>query len=1075
MSKDKEEKQLLEDASTLLMFANAAARQRSPPSPSAQGNQQQRSPHAQSAAIPVQHPFPPEHKSSFDHNRPYDQPAPPAVYPPIQAQTNFGSHQDVTKTSQGVQQQRPHFSPHTALPHMVPTQAYYSYAFGAGAALPPKQPVQNSYSPPGEPDQQPRRASTAFPASLPLQSSTSAQSVLPAQGKFQTHVRTPSGGYYPHRSPPGHVTSPGPASMVLSRGINVESGKRNTNNAVIAAAALAAAADIPLPLKAAEKEKRENETKTIDSTREPKADISSDTKWEKSVQPKKEDTSEAVAGQVSGKPEASAATNQAPISTAQAQENLQREAVLTEPEDDAQTDEEPLIDEPIKPDTPQSMTEAEVADPGVDGNESKTEPETVIVKRESTPIPPLDSYKVDPDSGVIGCICGIEEDDGFTIQCDVCFRWQHCMCMGYQTNEEVPEDVYKCYYCDESKWNKFDPSTCRNDTLHRLDLERVNEPEAPPATKRKSSTSGSDDKKRRKSEKDAKYASEKQGGEKRKVSGSNASSSASTVQSATINICNKNNTQLEDGVSAEAYQGVYYKLTANDFKTPYVKETMARLGDVVGKGNFPGIETLPLSQFQSIELSKVILPNYQKHLQEKQDGRRNKHCNGTSIQVKTYSDNPKQKYVSVPKIGVFISGNQKSPEQEVTISSGTAIIEYLGEVDFFDSYATNCVNQYGTWGTVKPKVVRVELPNTNSSESSSFVVDSRFVGNEARFIRKSCIHAANCEIRPIYIPELKTFKFVVYTTKPIVLKGEVMEEELRLPWQWDVHHPIKKMIKQTASGEFEEGAKFDDFEDEEKVLLVSGVDKILNFVECACNTTSMNSICSIFKVKKATSYLLRSTRKASSLSNAGFNKSKEELVMPKKEREFFSWIQRLKERDESIYSAIFAGDLLHERSDDEEYGSDLNATSREGSVSVQKVIDEANVKTPYKRRMFAQGKRYASKKFKIESGTPESVNDAEVLLSVPKIIAVPLVDDILTTIKETVKNKLHLPGKLTNTASSTVKKEVTSANPVPSVLMQKDKVTDIKKVGEEVPVTGQPPKPPTVKKLSFADYKKKMK
>ncbi|KAG7858588.1 hypothetical protein KL939_002710 [Ogataea angusta] len=59
------------------------------------------------------------------------------------------------------------------------------------------------------------------------------------------------------------------------------------------------------------------------------------------------------------------------------------------------------------------------------------------------------SYAVDPDSGVIGCVCGYEHDDGFTIQCDRCFRWQHAVCMGIDDIDDVPE-TYLCYLCDPS-------------------------------------------------------------------------------------------------------------------------------------------------------------------------------------------------------------------------------------------------------------------------------------------------------------------------------------------------------------------------------------------------------------------------------------------------------------------------------------------------------------------------------------------------------------------------------------------------------------------------------------------------
>lgn len=49
------------------------------------------------------------------------------------------------------------------------------------------------------------------------------------------------------------------------------------------------------------------------------------------------------------------------------------------------------------------------------------------------------------DAGEIRCICGRTEDDGFTIQCEVCFAWQHASCVGVgKTN--IPEKFY-CERC----------------------------------------------------------------------------------------------------------------------------------------------------------------------------------------------------------------------------------------------------------------------------------------------------------------------------------------------------------------------------------------------------------------------------------------------------------------------------------------------------------------------------------------------------------------------------------------------------------------------------------------------------
>ena len=49
------------------------------------------------------------------------------------------------------------------------------------------------------------------------------------------------------------------------------------------------------------------------------------------------------------------------------------------------------------------------------------------------------------DLGRIRCICSNEEDDGFTIQCDQCYVWQHAGCVGI-TKSNVP-DRYFCELC----------------------------------------------------------------------------------------------------------------------------------------------------------------------------------------------------------------------------------------------------------------------------------------------------------------------------------------------------------------------------------------------------------------------------------------------------------------------------------------------------------------------------------------------------------------------------------------------------------------------------------------------------
>lgn len=50
------------------------------------------------------------------------------------------------------------------------------------------------------------------------------------------------------------------------------------------------------------------------------------------------------------------------------------------------------------------------------------------------------------DQGRIRCVCGQEEDDGFTIQCEQCFVWQHAVCVGI-LKSSIPDRFY-CELCE---------------------------------------------------------------------------------------------------------------------------------------------------------------------------------------------------------------------------------------------------------------------------------------------------------------------------------------------------------------------------------------------------------------------------------------------------------------------------------------------------------------------------------------------------------------------------------------------------------------------------------------------------
>ncbi|RKP04039.1 hypothetical protein CXG81DRAFT_16466 [Caulochytrium protostelioides] len=56
-----------------------------------------------------------------------------------------------------------------------------------------------------------------------------------------------------------------------------------------------------------------------------------------------------------------------------------------------------------------------------------------------------DDGTAEPDDGIIRCVCGSDQDDGYTIQCEKCLVWQHMACVNVG-RRSVP-DIYFCDLC----------------------------------------------------------------------------------------------------------------------------------------------------------------------------------------------------------------------------------------------------------------------------------------------------------------------------------------------------------------------------------------------------------------------------------------------------------------------------------------------------------------------------------------------------------------------------------------------------------------------------------------------------
>lgn len=1019
MDGEKEEKnQLLEDASTLLMFASAAAKyqqqqiKKETPSPRQTSANDER----YGSSVPL------SYRSDINS---FPSPHYTTHMPPLQASPQF--HQTV-----GIPHNPTTF--YNTQKHLVSEEKFRD---GYDTTYPNNGTPTNSLAP-------------------ILASDGANPSIVNPEGKQnleRTTKDTETVGGLPlpgfqevskvRRSPTHEQGHP---NVAFTRGIDASSGKRNTDNAIIAAAALAAAADIPLPLlqrplgestanasiSTDEQGKMKQEELTIPSEA-PELKSANDKKYQRQT-PELNDVSIIGDGSLHERKE-----------TENSLEEKPRTADFTSDNN---------IGDKVEP----KISRDEVHD---------NQRETAFV------VPPIDSYKVKPESGIIGCICGIEDDDGFTIQCDICYRWQHCLCMGYSTNEEIP-DEYKCYFCDPEKWGRFDPETCRQTTLKRLELERAREVEAKRTQKRRSQSSDQrhDDKRKKKKEKSELFSSHE-----RKVSRDSSQQNNKNDKKMEVTP-NSKNEYLEEGVTSEVYQALYCSSKDNLIIEEELKNNLNKLGDTLkshistsGSNEF-GVKVITMEDFRNIRLSRIVRPNLEDFHKRMHQIGKNRNFNNTAIQVKVYHENLKQKFNGISKLGVFICGGNNGTEGRTEIPQNTPIIEYTGELKSFKTYIEKATNQYNIWGCTKPHVLRTSQRNRNDAERElDVVIDSRSFGNESRFIRRSCPSASNCIVEKYYIQDERCFRFLIVTSKPIVLDSSQREEELRLPWNWDENQPINKLYTDDLTSA---GVKFEQLSSAEKSILIDSVDNILSFVECGCNTSSRNEEqmdCAIFKVKKATSHLLRSTRKVSSISNVNLSKTREDLIN-RPVKTLVPWNEKLLLRDNNIQidlhvlkvneNTVNTANEKQKDSKKEMETSSLNAVPASSALYLKEPLKNC-ILSRYRKMVLDVSKEERHIK------SPSALSEIPIDL-IPELMQ-KIRDDVDAKLRQLRKNTSHTNfGELL--VKSQVPIEVASGN---TNIVEKDpKLNNSTEEGERKEVSNTLPSAP-VKKLSFADYKRKKK
>ncbi|GME74795.1 unnamed protein product [[Candida] boidinii] len=300
------------------------------------------------------------------------------------------------------------------------------------------------------------------------------------------------------------------------------------------------------------------------------------------------------------------------------------------------------------------------------------------------------------------------------------------------------------------------------------------------------------------------------------------------------------------------YQTLYYHIEHLEYKSSTVKHLINKLPELLNNSNNNITNDAIKISVDEFNDKFPDLQNYKKYLQ-----------------IKTLPDNPKQKFTGISKLGLY---TLKS------LSKNDEIIIMNGEIEMKQNYIDERWNHYKTLGCPKPSVFfHPHLP---------IVFDLRGFGNFSRFIRKSC--NPNCEIKT-YILDDGSIKF------GLVAKRSINQStELTLPWEWDVDHPIREII---------EGKSFENIQIRRKVELMKSIGLLLDLCECA--DSNLND-CYLQVVRKASSYLQRSTRKSGSSSNGNDNSNTkaDEISALEFEGSYLPIMNRFESRDLNIMHRV---------------------------------------------------------------------------------------------------------------------------------------------------------------------------
>ncbi|KAF9435278.1 hypothetical protein BGZ76_006575 [Entomortierella beljakovae] len=488
-----------------------------------------------------------------------------------------------------------------------------------------------------------------------------------------------------------------------------------------------------------------------------------------------------------------------------------------------------------------------------------------------------DNEEDDEDAGIIRCICNYTDDDGFTIQCERCFVWQHAVCVGI-VQSNVP-DEYLCELCsprpvDRKRANEIQrrgnierkkeksPSR-RKPSVGRPRKQFGHSEQSPTPTSSSlntkenglhhnpvingpangyqgKSSSGLVDVNGKKvkstgttnnSSKPSPQYPQSQtptpttsssqpyhSTQKNKSSGQGNGSriSSSAIEEDDVDMESDSQDEVQDSyqsefspvetniVASKAVQELFRQVIAQFRQAQSRKRSLSLTSSVklelvasnpCGSGgnnsnNNNNSNVTTLSNFDGMDTSS----NSQSSLATSSAHPNADPLNVVSMEreslarplmktaVKHVLSSSKLSHSPASQYGLFAESN---------ISAGRFMMEFKGEVSLKSLYMADPINQYSILAAPKPFVLF--HPQLN------LVVDARRSGNDARFVRRSCV--PNTEVKSIVVPGVQdqTVHLGLFAKVPIG-KGQ----EITLDWDWNTEHlafqPIKSLQEKPKDG-----------------------------------------------------------------------------------------------------------------------------------------------------------------------------------------------------------------------------------------------------------------------------------